>query len=113
MNPLAALQELDANIHAAFAAAGFAFNGMYTAPGSSLAVACEGYLDLGVQVVGTYEQVSAKRDEMRLLLGTIVPAKDGRVFIEGVEGSGIGETYKLVSEIGNDGSAAAWVVRRV
>jgi hypothetical protein len=114
MSQSSTLAALDARVHAAFARAGYAFTGMYTPPGGNLALPVSGYLNLGVQVGGQFGQVLSRRDEMELLAGDgLGLAKDGRVFIEDVKDSGIGETWNLEKQLGDDGSLTQWVVRRV
>ena len=112
-----AFRQLDADIHAALSAfPGLrAESGMYTAPGSNQAFPCNLYLDEGQQVLGDYNQITGSRDEMRILQGANLDLRQGgQVFIEGVPGSGIGETWKLDKSLGiEDGSLSGWVVKRV
>lgn len=109
-----ALRTLDAEIHAAFADAGFAATGFYTAPGANFDVPVDLYLDRGVQSRGEFGQVVSRRDEMRILQGDGIALKPaGRILIESTPGAGSGEVWELVEKIGDDGSLSHWVVRRV
>lgn len=112
-----AFRQLDADIFEALAdVPGMRCErGKYTAPGSNLAIDCRLYLDEGAQALGDFGQVIGRRDEMRILTGDGLDLRQGgRVFIENVPDSGVGETWQLDKSLGiDDGSISGWVVRHV
>ena len=119
MSQRAFLAGLDADIHAAFAAAGMADRGAYTAPGTlpgptpedppvpHAPVDCDVFVDRDTQTLGETQQFKAGRVEVVYVLGsmTVAPAPRGQLIVDG-------DTYINDDEISNDGSLSRWVVRR-
>lgn len=109
MSQLAALRDLDARIHKAFASVGLAFSdGVYTPPaaGAPSVLGVCGYLNRGVQVLGEFEQVVDRRDEVELLRSTASPAKNGWIDVDG-------DRYVLDARVAEDESRSTWVIRRL
>lgn len=110
MSQLDTIRALDADLHAAFAGAGFAFDsGVYRAPGivpPTPGTTCRGYVDLGTQVLGEFGQIIGRRDEITFLLPDVTPANKGTVEVDGVR-------YMLTDKVSDDEGQSRWVVRRV
>lgn len=107
MSQAAFLQALDADLHAAFASAGLADTGTYTAPGSDTPVAVRGYVeDPRLDAVGEFGGTFARRTEVTLLRADVdVPVVGSTVVLDGV-------TFTLQECVYQDDSATRWVVRR-
>ena len=119
MSQRALLAAMDAQLHAAFAAAGMADRGQYTAPGlvppedeegtptPHPAVDCDVFVDRDTQTLGETQQFKAGRVEVVYVLGSlpVAPKKGGKLAVDG-------DTYVNDDEISNDGSLSRWVVRR-
>lgn len=107
MSQLAALAEMDADIHAAFADVGIAETGSYLAPGAVAGqeVPCRVYVDRDLLVEGELRQFKAGRIEIGYLVADVTPAKKGRVTVDG-------ETYVNDDEVSRDGSISRWAVFR-
>lgn len=115
MSQLAALAQMDADLHAALADAGMADTGAYTPPApkplpgdyeppAPIAVRC--YVDRDIQRSGQAGQVVGRADEVGLLLADLsAPAKGGTLVVDG-------QTLVLDRETGNDGSVSRWTVHR-
>lgn len=98
--------EFDDLAHDAFADAGLADTGVYTAPAGS-PVARRVYVNSGVQSLGEYGQVLSPRTVIGFLLADGAVVKDGKVVVAG-------KTYTLQAvdlADENDGSLQWWVVR--
>lgn len=107
MSQRAFLDDLDADIHAAFLSADMADQGQYT-PESGAPVACDVYVDRSTQDIGDLGQLRGSRTEVAYLLRSMsptVPAPRGVLVVDG-------ETLTNINEISNDGSLSRWVVRR-
>lgn len=99
------LADLDASLHAGFAAAGMAEFGLYTAPGAPVAVPCQVYVDRDVETIGGLRQFVANRVEISYVRDAgLELAKDGTVRVDGV-------TFTNVKIISDDGSLSRWMVR--
>ena len=99
------LADLDASLHAGFAAAGMAEIGQYTTPGAAVAVPCQVYVDRDVETIGGLRQFVANRVEISYVRdGGFVPAKDGMVRVDGM-------SFTNVKIISDDGSLSRWMVR--
>lgn len=107
MSQTTVLRALDADLHAAFASAGMADTGTYTAPGGGAAVSVRGYVDdARIDAVGEFGETFARRTELTLLRADVnAPAAGGVVVLDGT-------TYTLQECIEHDDSATRWVVRR-
>lgn len=119
MSQRAFLAQMDAQLHAAFAAAGMADRAQYTAPGlvppeseagepaPHPAVGCDIFVDRDTQTLGDTQQFKAGRVEVVYVLGSMAaaPKKGGRLAVDG-------DAYINDDEISNDGSLSRWVVRR-
>jgi hypothetical protein len=102
------LAAFDAQAHAAFAAAGLADGGQYTAPGGGAAVPVRVMVDRTAQQLGDFGTVNAPMVTVAYLLADLapgVPDVRGRVVVDG-------DTFLNVREIDNDGSLSRWEVRR-
>ncbi|GAB3305648.1 hypothetical protein [Luteimonas notoginsengisoli] len=108
MSQRAFLADLDAGLHAAFAASGMADAGLYlpkdAAPGA-VPTACRVYVDRDIQTLGETQQYKAGRVEVAYVLADVQPRKHGQLVVDG-------DTYFNDDEISNDGSLSRWVVRR-
>lgn len=107
MSQLAALAEMDADIHAAFADVGIAETGSYLAPGAvpGQEVPCRVYVNRDLLVEGELRQFKAGRVEIGYLVADVTPRKNGRITVDSV-------TYYNDDEIGRDGSMSWWTVRK-
>lgn len=108
MTQFDALRDMDAEIHSAFSDAGFAFaDGVYTPLGVGAVPvdAVRGYLNRGVQVLGDFEQVVDRRDEVELLRSNVSFVKGATIDIEG-------DRYVLDARVDEDESKSVWAVRR-
>lgn len=119
MSQRAFLANMDADIHAAFAAAGMADRGAYVAPGTvpgegpeapalpHASIGCDVFVDRDTQTLGETQQFKAGRVEVVYVLGsmTVAPARRGQLLVDG-------DTYINDDEISNDGSLSRWLVRR-
>ena len=101
------LRALDADLHAAFATAGFADTGTYTAPGGGAAVSVRAYLDdVRIDGAGDFGDAYGRRTEVMLLRADVsAPLQGGTLVLDGV-------TYKLGQPLEEDDSATRWVVHR-
>jgi hypothetical protein len=112
----AALAELDAELHGAFADAGLADTGLYTPPPphplppdyeppEPLAVAV--YLDRSSQAVGAAGQAVVSGTRIGIILAGVLPRQGGTVAIDG------GATWRLGELQDNDGSIATFAAAGV
>ncbi len=99
------LRSLDADIHAAFAAAGLAETGQYVPPGGGAAVTVRVDVDEAQQAMGEYGQSIGYRTVIGLLLEDVTPAQYATLTIDGT-------SYKPEAEDRIDQSIAYWVVGR-
>jgi hypothetical protein len=104
------LEGFDEAAHAAFAAAGMAGTGTYTAPGElSVAVPCRCYVDKARQRAGEFAPVYGARITVDILIADVpAPAVGGTLVVDG-------DTLVLEAPDaaqGDDG-IQRWVVRRV
>jgi hypothetical protein len=110
MTQRAALQNLDAAIHSAFARAGLAVVGTYLPPGGDPSVdtlVCRVYVDRGVQQLGNYAEVVGAKDVVTLLLEDVAaPVEKATVVFDG-------ETVRLKTMESSDDSRQRWVVSHV
>lgn len=99
------LEGLDATLHAAFASAGMADPGAYTAPGGE-AIPCSVYVDRDGQPRGEFGQVRSPINEVAYVLGSmpIAPVQNGTLQVDG-------QILVNAKEISNDGSLSRWMVR--
>jgi len=105
------LADLDAGLHASFAAAGMADVAQYTPSSGEAAVPCQVYVTRDVETIGDLRQFKAHSVEVDYVLGSLVsagitPAQKGRLAVDG-------DLYENATEISNDGSMSRWKVRRV
>jgi hypothetical protein len=108
MSQKAALAAMDADLHAAFADAGLADDGLYTPPNAApgaTPVPVRVYVNRDVQDIGAGNQVSVGRVEVQYLLADVTPAIGGQLVVDG-------DTYINAGEMSNDGAIAVWAVRR-
>ena len=98
------LAELDADLHEAFADAGLADEGTYTAPGvGAVPVPCRVYVDKASQLAGDYAATYGPRTVITLLRADVpAPAEGGIVNVDG-------ETFALRSRIEADDGITSWV----
>lgn len=108
MTQLDAIKQMDADLHAAFADAGLADSGHYTAPGANFDTPVAIYIDRAVQVMGEFGQLVGRRTEIGIVHGAVTPAQKGRVYVPDEPA-----TYELGDKLTDDGSLSRWVVRRV
>lgn len=107
MSQRAFLAAFDAQAHAAFAAAGLADEGQYTAPGGGAPVPVRVMMDRTTQQVGEFGTVNAPMVTVAYLLADLAPGEldvRGRLVVDG-------DTYINQREIDNDGSLSRWEVR--
>ena len=108
MSQRAFLADLDASLHASFAAAGMADAGSYFDEGAATdaaGVPCRVYVDRDVQTVGEQRQFKAGRVEVSYVLPDVSPRQGGRLLVDG-------DTYINADKISDDGSLSRWLVRR-
>lgn len=99
------LINLDADLHASFAAAGMADVGLYSAPGSNIALPCQVYVDRDVETIGGLRQFMAGRIELAYVRQPgLEPVQGGRVVVDG-------NTYVNGKVVSDDGSVSRWTVR--
>ncbi|MGH8039181.1 MAG: head-tail joining protein [Stenotrophomonas sp.] len=99
------LANLDADLHASFAAGGMADVGLYTAPGDGIAVSCQVYVDRDVETIGGLRQFMAGRIEIAYVRQPgLDPVQGGKVVVDG-------DTYVNGKLVSDDGSASRWTVR--
>lgn len=107
MTQLTAIRDMDAVLHEAFAGAGIAFTGGTYTPAGALepsATQVRGYVNLGVQVLGDFQQVVDRRDEIELLRADVPdPRKGATVVAEG-------RRYQLDAKVFDDEGRSVWVV---
>ncbi len=97
--------DLDASLHAAFAAAGMAEFGLYTAPGASVAMPYQVYVDRDVETIGGLRQFMAGRTEIAFVLQPgLNPTSGGKIEVDG-------STYVVGKIISDNGSVSRWTVR--
>lgn len=108
MTQLDTIKQMDADLHAAFADAGLADSGHYTAPGANFDSPVSIYIDRAAQVMGEFGQIIGRRIEIGIVHGAIAPAAKGRIFVPDEPAH-----YELGEKITDDGSLSRWVVRRV
>lgn len=111
MSQRAFLADLDASLHAAFAAAGMADSALYTQSQGSSSVPCQVYVTRDVETVGDLRQFKAHSIEVGYVLGSLAaaglePVQKGRLLVDG-------DLYENATELSNDGSLSRWKVRRV
>lgn len=111
MSQRAFLTELDASLHAAFAAAGMADSGYYTPVPGAVPVPCQVYVTRDVETIGDLRQFKAHSVEIDYVLGSLAlaglePAQKGRLLVDG-------DLYENATQISNDGSMSRWKVRHV
>lgn len=111
MSQRAFLAGLDASLHAAFASAGMADSGLYTAAQGGAPVPCQVYVTRDVETIGDLRQFKAHSVEVDYVLGSLAvaglePVQKGRLQVDG-------DLYENASELSNDGSMSRWKVRRV
>lgn len=101
------LRAMDATLHGALAMAGLADVVGYTAPGpgGAVTVGVRVYVDREAQVFGEFGQLIGTRTEVKYLLADVVPAKGGRITVDG-------ETLINDDKVADDGALQTWVVRR-
>lgn len=102
------LQELDADMHEAFADAGIADAGSYTAPGDGAPTQpCRVYVNRDILVYGSVGEIIGARTEVVVLRADIEqPVQKALLAIDG-------ELFKLGQQIGQDESMTRWVVTTV
>lgn len=107
MSQRAFLAEMDAGLHASFAAAGMADLAAYTSPDGGAAVPCQVYVDRDSEMIGGLRQFVAGRVEVAYVrTAGFRPASKGRVLVDG-------ELYLNSKLISDDGSLSRWLVIRV
>jgi hypothetical protein len=102
------LAELDADLHGAFADAGMADIGAYTAPDAEPTedpLPVRVYVDRNVQTIGEFNQIAANRTEVSYVRADVAPVKGARLVVDG-------ETFINVEVVSDDGSLSRWLVRR-
>lgn len=107
MSQKAFMAQFDAHAHSAFADAGLADTGTYTAPtaGATAVTGVRAFVDRATQQIGEFGSVNAGRTEVRYVLADVTPEVGGKFVVDG-------DTYINVGEIDNDGSLSRWTVRR-
>ncbi|KFN42338.1 head-tail joining protein [Arenimonas oryziterrae] len=105
MNQRDTLQALDADLHAAFADAGFAETALYT-DRVNTAVPCRVYVDRDAQTFGNFGEVSGARTVVSLFLVDVADPRSKAQIVLGCE------TFVLDSKLGEDESLSRWVVTR-
>jgi hypothetical protein len=106
----AALQSIDATIHAAMLGAGLADLGTYLAPGgnpSTDTIACRVFVDRNTQELGDFGQLVGSRDVVGLFKADVQSPLQGASVTIG------SETLKLKSLLDQDESKQRWVVSHV
>lgn len=111
MSQRAFLTELDASLHAAFAAAGMADSGLYTAVPGAVPVPCQVYVTRDVETIGDLRQFKAHSVEIDYVLGSLALAgvelaQKGRLLVDG-------DLYENATQVSNDSSMSRWKVRHV
>ncbi len=111
MSQRAFLIELDASLHASFAAAGMADSGLYTAEPGAVPVPCQVYVTRDVETIGGLRQFKAHSVEIDYVLGSLAlagqePDQKGRLLVDG-------DLYENATQLSNDGSVSRWKVRHV
>jgi len=107
MGQRAFLAEMDAGLHASFAAAGMADTGEYTPPGANGAMPCHVYVDRNIETIGGLQQFQAGRVEIAYVRSEgFNPVQKGQVLVDG-------ERYINSKLISDDGSLSRWLVARV
>jgi len=107
MNQRAFLSQMDAGLHASFAAAGMADLATYTQPEGGPALPCQVYVDRDSEMIGGLRQFVAGRVEVVYVrTADFRPASKGRVLVDG-------ELYSNSKLISDDGSLSRWLVIRV
>lgn len=101
MSQRAFLASLDADLHAAFAAAGMADTGTYTAPGGSPATV-RVYVDGNIAEVGSYAPTFGYSASITLLRADVPdPVAGATVTVDG-------ETYTLAQPLEADEGITKW-----
>lgn len=109
MSQRAALAEMDAHLHAAFAGAGMADSGLYWSPNAApdaMPVPVDVYVDRDIQTLGDVRQTVAGRVEVAYVLSALYRPEQGGVLVVD------GDRYENASAISDDGSISRWMVRR-
>lgn len=110
MSQRAALAEMDADLHAAFADAGLADRGLYWPPSpapDTLPVEVDVYVDRDIQTLGDVRQAVSNRVEVAYVLSPLFKPVQGGVLVVD------GDRYENAAAISDDGSISRWVVRVV
>ena len=109
MSQRAFLADMDTELHEAFADAGLADAGLYTAPNAapdSPPTEVRVYVDRDTQTLGDVRQVQAGRVEVAYVLQPgFRPAQNGVLVVDG-------DRYENANPISDDGSVSRWLVRR-
>lgn len=110
MSQRAALAQMDADLHAAFADAGLADRGLYWPPDADADFApfdADVYVDRDIQTLGDVRQAVSGRVEVGYVVSPLFkPEQGGRLLVDG-------DRYENATVISDDGSISRWVVRRV
>lgn len=108
MSQRAALADMDADLHAAFADAGLADRGLYlpaNAAPDALPIVVDVYVDRDIQTLGDVRQAMSGRVEVAYVLSPLFkPAQGGVLVVDG-------DRYENAAAISDDGSISRWVVR--
>ena len=110
MSQIDAMKAMDAVLHAAFERIGIADTGTYFAPGGGVGIPCHVYVDRDVQVLGQFNEATARRDEIAICSGPFKAAPKGKIQVALL--SGMVETWTLVDPVKDDDSMSRWAVRR-
>lgn len=101
------LADLDARLHGAFAGAGLADAGQYTAPGGAAPVVVQVYVDRAVQTDGQGGQFITNAIEVGIVHAAgVAPVQKGRLQVDG-------DLFELTKQLSFDGSMSRWSVRHV
>lgn len=105
----AALQSLDADIHAALAESGLADTGLYLPPGAApgaTATPVRCYLTRDAEFYGELGQVAGRRDQITVLRADITPERKGTIALDG-------ELYELPALVTADDGVTVWQARSI
>ena len=105
MSQRAFLQELDADLHAAFADAGIAETAFYT-DATIIAKSCRVYVNRDAQTTGEFGEVSGPRVVCEIFRADVASPKAGATLILD------DESFVLDAKFSEDESLSRWVVRR-
>jgi len=110
VNEVDFLRDLDGTLHAAFALAGMASRGRYTAKDGPTTEGVRAYVERDVETIGELRQFRAGRVEIAYLRSDVVPDQGDR--FEVVSSAFGTEVFVNSKKISDDGSQSRWLVSR-